>query len=46
VIDGDVENGSLMAASQRRHVNASPRAEIIAELIGQAARRPGPARPG
>ena len=46
VIDGDVEQGSLMAGQSRRHGGRAeqPAAEIIAELIGQAeaalARRP------
>jgi enoyl-[acyl-carrier protein] reductase II len=38
VIDGDVENGSLMAGQSVGMVNReAPAAEIIAELIGQAA---------
>ena len=38
VIDGDVENGSLMAGQSVGMVTREqPTAEIIAELIGQAA---------
>jgi enoyl-[acyl-carrier protein] reductase II len=49
VIDGDVENGSLMAGQSVGMVTREqPTAEIIAELVDQAtaALRPAPAGPG